>query len=423
MDISRRYFLKTSGALAVYCGVCPIDLLSGASVSPTPVAKGKTLVVIFLRGGADGLNLVVPYADPNYYKLRKGIGIPAPGQENGAHDLDGFFGLNPRAAKLAPLFSSGQAVALHAVGYASNTRSHFEEQDVWETGVTGNTIHSDGWLNRHLLTSSGHGPIRAIHIGDMLPRILHGKAPAYAVRGISDLTLPEGKIDQTKIAAALEHAYCCDPRQHYSSAKELLFQTGVTTLDGVEQLREITKQPYQPKVEYPKSGLSNKLKEVARLIKANIGVEVAEVDLDGWDTHNNQGGVNGGYGNNVQQLSDAIAAFSADLDSKMDDVLILTLSDFGRTAAENGTAGTDHGWANFMFAIGGPVLATSNGKPRPVLTKWPGLAPEQLYQKRDLLHTTDFRDVLAEAVSQHLKNPNLQTILPQHQFQRVGFIG
>ncbi len=449
MNVTRRFFLKSSAALAAtYCGVNPSSLLAEVGLDANnllSVRKSKTLVAIFLRGGMDGLNFVVPFKDPGYYKLRKGIALAEPGKPNGVVDLDGFFGLHPHAAALAPLFKKGQAVALQAVGYDRNTRSHFEEQDTWETGVSGNTLSSDGWLNRHLLTSQGHGPIRAVSIGDVLPRILRGKAPAFAVRGITDLGLfPQDHkaikaADQSRIAAALEHAYCTDPRitaaaqaagipsptlSDEESARDLLAHTAQTTFDGIHELKAVTSKPYVPAAKYPDTDLGRKLEQVARLIKADLGLEVAEVDYGSWDTHQNQGGSGdgGNYGNLVGGLANALAAFAADLENRLDDVLVVTLSDFGRTAAENGTGGTDHGWANCMFAMGGPVLAASPNGPRNVIGRWPGLLPEQLHDKRDLLHTTDFRDVLGEIVGTHLGNPNLKTILPSHDFKRVGLV-
>jgi uncharacterized protein (DUF1501 family) len=436
MHLTRRFFLQATGSLVAYLGVAPVDLFARAGV-PRPaslprVTRGKTLVVIFLRGGADGLNLVIPHGDPAYADLRKGIGLGAPGagKPESVIDLDGFFGLHPRLKAMGPLFESGVAAAAHAVGYDKNTRSHFEEQDVWETGVVGNTYQSDGWLNRHLATSEGHGPFRAVTIGDALPRILHGKATAYAIRGLDDLSMPGGKADPHVIAAALEHAYCVptpDRPKAAADARDLLAQSARTTLDGLTQLKAIADQPYTPKAEYPKTPLATKLQQVARLVKADIGLEVAELDIGGWDTHQNQGAAAGQFGDLAQQLGDALAAFAADLDDRLDDVTVVTISDFGRTAAENGTGGTDHGWANCMLLVGGPVAragrqAAEAGKPRKVVTTWPGLAHDQLHQGRDLLHTTDFRDVLSELVKVHLGNPHLETILPQHEFKPVGLI-
>lgn len=426
MNITRRYFLKSSGALALYCGISPLDLLGQAGLASgklESVIKNKTLVVIFLRGGMDGLNLIVPFADPAYYTLRKGLALAKPGSPDGVLELTDQFGLHPRAAALLPFLKNGMATSLQAVGYAKNTRSHFEEQDVWETGVIGNTVNSDGWLNRHLLTSQGRGPVRAVSLGDSLPRILRGQAPAVAMRGLEDLTLPsQTPQEELQLTAALEHAYSTDPAMHRQAAMDLLAQTGQTTLEGAAQLRDLARTPYKPSVDYPKNGFANKLKEAARLIKADLGVEVIEVDYGGWDTHQNQGGVQGSFGNMVQTLSDGLAAFTKDMEGRMDDVLVLTLSDFGRTAAENGTGGTDHGWANCMLAIGGPVLRANQGSARPISGLWPGLAKEQLHEKRDLLHTTDFRDVLGEVVSSHLGNTNVKTILPSHEFKPVGVI-
>lgn len=426
MHLSRRFFLQSTGAVAAYLGLTPIEALG--AVASTRVTKGKTIVVIFLRGGADGLNLVIPHGDPHYRRLRRSIAIAPPGTEQGVLDLDGMFGLHPRLAPLLPLFNEGSAVAAHAVGYANNTRSHFEEQDVWETGVIGNTVNSDGWLNRHLATSEGHGPVRAVAIGDALPRILHGKAPAYAVRGIDDLTLPDAPgLDAGRVSAALEHAYCTRPEAHRSAASDLLAGTAATTLDGIEQLSGLVGAAYTPKAAYPNTPLAQRLMQVARLIKADVGLEVAEVDLGGWDTHAGQGGAFGAFANLASQLAGGMAAFHADLDERMDDVVVVTLTDFGRTAAENGSGGTDHGWANCMLLAGGPVAAANaaaarGGDARKVVTTWPGLAPDQLNQGRDLKHTTDFRDVLAELVRVHLGNPNLGTVLPDHQVKDVGLV-
>jgi uncharacterized protein (DUF1501 family) len=427
MHITRRYFLQSTGALALYCGISPLRTLADVGMTPEdvkPVTRGKTFVAVFLRGGMDGLNFIVPFGDPGYKGLRPSIGLQNPGATGGLLDLDGFFGLHPSAASLAPHFKNGTAMALHAVGYDLNTRSHFEEQDTWETGVAGNTINSDGWLNRHLLTSQGHGPVRAVSIGDVLPRILRGKAPAFALRGISDLTLPSaGSVEDAQMFAAIEHAYCTPAREHTGAAQDLLAETAQTTLDGIQLIKQKMAEPYISTVEYPKNDFGNKLREVARLIKTDIGLEVAEIDYGGWDTHQNQGSTNGQYANLVQGFADGLSAFAQDLGDRLNDVLILTMSDFGRTAAENGTGGTDHGWANCMLAMGGNLsTASSGGIVKPVLSRWPGLEKSKLHEGRDLLHTTDFRDVLGEVVSVHLGNSQIKTVLPSHDFQPVGFI-
>ncbi len=427
MHITRRYFLQSTGALALYCGINPLRTLAEVGMTSAdvkPVLRGKTFVAVFLRGGMDGLNFIVPFGDPGYRGLRPSLGLPTPGAPNGTLDLEGFFGLHPSATALVPFFKNGSAMALHAVGYDLNTRSHFEEQDTWETGVAGNTINSDGWLNRHLLTSQGHGPVRAISIGDVLPRILRGKAPAFALRGISDLALPNaGTVDDTKMFAAIEHAYCTPPREHESAAQDLLAETAQTTLDGIKLIKQKMAEGYVSIVQYPKTDFAKKLQEIARVIKSDIGLEVAEIDYGGWDTHQNQGSVAGSYATLVQNFAEGLSAFAQDLGDRLNDVLILTMSDFGRTAAENGTGGTDHGWANCMLAMGGNLLTASpGGIVKPVLSRWPGLEKNQLHEGRDLLHTTDFRDVLAEVVSVHLGNPQIKTVLPNHDFQPVGFL-
>lgn len=422
MHVSRRYFIKSTGAVAAYCGLCPGDLLQAASAPA--VRRGKTLVVIFLRGGMDGLNFAVPFGDKSYYDLRSRIAIPAPGRENGALDLDGFFGLHPSAAALTPFLTQGEGAILQAVGYDHNTRSHFEEQDTWETGVIGNTVHSDGWLNRHLATSQGHGPIRAVSLGDNLPRILRGNASAFAIRGLSDLGLSGSPEKNAHVLAALEHAYCTPPPKHrLHDARDLVQQTGRDTLEATRLLSRISEQAHEPKMPYPDTGLAKKLEAAARIIQADVGLEVAEIDYGGWDTHNNQGGAEGAFADRVRVLSEAVAAFHHNMGDRMKDVMLVTLSDFGRTAAENGSAGTDHGWANCMLALGGPALNATKPGGSPVMGTWPGLAKEQLNQGRDLKHTTDFRDVLAEIVHCHLGNDRLKTVLPGHPFKPVGLCG
>ncbi len=431
MQITRRFFLQSTGAIAAYCGVIPQLLLAqtgnnAPATQPVVEAKrNKTLVALFLRGGADGLNLIIPHGDAAYYNLRHNLAIAAPAKGNSAAalDLDGFFALHPRMSALEPLMTAGVAVAAHAVGYDRNSRSHFEEQDVWETGIVGNTVNSDGWLNRHLATSSGPGPLRAVSVGDSLPRILRGKANAYAIRDVEDLTLPKGKGNQASIVAGLEHAYRADPAAHREQARELLDQTGQATLAGMKELSRLTREKYTPAAQYPKTEIARRLSQVARLIKSDVGLEVAEVDYDGWDTHLYQGEtMQGPFANLAGNLADALAAFAHDLGDRLNDVLVITLSDFGRTAAENGTNGTDHGWGNCTLALGGPVLKAAGVHKKKVIGRWPGLAPDQLHQNRDLLHTTDFRDVLAEAVKVQLGNPNLTNLLPGREFQQVGLV-
>ncbi len=285
----------------------------------------------------------------------------------------------------------------------------------------------DGWLNRHLLTSTGHGPIRAVALSDALPRILRGEASAYAFPGLTDLGLGgRGNPDQeASVVAALEHAHAAVTPGGTRDAIDLVHAAGRDTLEGVKVLREVAARPYEQAAKYPEGQLAGRLANAARLIKADVGLEVVQIDYGGWDTHNRQGdGAQGNFGDKVAELSNGLAAFLQDLGPHADDTLVLTLSDFGRTAKQNGTAGTDHGWANTMLAMGGPIAAKKVIDPSrgPVMGTWPGLGPEQLHQKRDLKHTTDFRDVLAEVVTSHLGNANLPKVLPGHAFSPVGLL-
>ena len=419
MQTNRRQFLKTVAGTGALYGISPwqgtaADLIPDA----TPVRKGKTLVAVFLRGGIDGLNVVVPHGDRYYYEYRSSLAIARPGRRDGAHELDEFFGLHPAASALKPFFDDGSAAALHAVGYAKNTRSHFEEQDTWETGVVGGSLSSDGWLNRHLASSAGHGPVRAVAISDNLPRMLRGDAPAYAIRGVEDLAMPETHTSPDALRNALARAYCTTPADHHCEARALLARTASATLEGTRQLESIARAGYEPAngAEYADNATARRFREAARLIKADIGTEVIQIDHGGWDTHNNQGGLTGGFPNRLRELTEAMAAFATDLGDKLDDVLLVTLSDFGRTVRENGTAGTDHGWANCMLALGGG-LARSD---KPVRGTWTGLAPEQLERGRDLQHSTDFRDVLADATALHLGNPNSPFLFPGHEVANTG---
>jgi len=421
MITNRRTLLAGTGALAAYWGLSAFQDAGAA-----PAQRRKTLVVVFLRGGADGLNLVVPWKEERYYRLRRGIAVPRPGEPDGALDLDGFFGLHPAAAPLEPLFRAGAAVAVHAVGSARNTRSHFEEQDAWETGLADSSPSSAGWLNRHLATSSGDGPIRAISVGGPLPRILRGEAKALAIRGLADLGASGGQA-----AAALERAYesaaggmegGADVAERAQPARSLLAADGRATLEALRVLEKVAGVEDAAPAPYPPGEFGRRMRDVARLIEADVGLEVAEVDLGGWDTHQDQGGIRGPYHGLVAQLAGGIAAFAADLEGRMDDVLVLTLSEFGRTAAENGTNGTDHGWGSCVLAVGGAVRAKGAGGARGVIGAWPGLEEEELHQRRDLALETDFRDVIAEVVRGHLGNERLAEVLPGREPREVGIV-
>ncbi|MEL6906558.1 MAG: DUF1501 domain-containing protein, partial [Planctomycetota bacterium] len=341
-NLSRRALLRAVGAGGLTFSTLRAAAFGADFASDRP---RRTLVLVFLRGGMDGLNLLVPYGDPDYARLRPGIGIPAPGSRQGAAvDLDGFFGLHPAAAPLAPLFASGMAAGVHAVGTPANTRSHFLEQDRWETAVDENGLETPGWLGRYLAASPGRGPIRALALGERLPRSLRGEVPALALPGLDQLVSSggdPGKLDRT--ARALEKAY--------GGAGGALGGAGRTALDAVRQLEDVARNAQPSTVAYPDTGLGRRARELARLVRADVGLELVELDYGGWDTHENQGGTQGQYANRVRELAGALEALVRDLDDRMDDVMVLVTSEFGRTAAQNGTGGTDHGWGNCVLAL------------------------------------------------------------------------
>jgi len=401
---SRRVFLKGSALAMFGVGSMPAWLSRSLYAADSAQARKKILVAIFQRGAVDGLNMVVPFGEQRYYDLRPSIAIPKPdGTPNSAVDLDGFFGLHPALAPLKPMFDARHLAIVDAVGSPDPTRSHFDAQDYMESGTPGYKGAADGWLNRALPALTGPAspasPLRAVSLGDTLARSLRGHNDAVAVRNLNDF-----QVHDTRGAAPFESMY-------ENSLDTMLHGTGKETFNAVKIMQTIQKQTYVPAngANYGNGGFGKSLQQIAQLIKANVGVEVAFADIGGWDTHVNETGgqpTNGQLANNLAQFGQALAAFYQDLGDRMDDVTLVTMSEFGRTVKENGDRGTDHGHANVMFVLGGDVRG---GK---VYGEWPGLQEEQLYDGRDLALTTDFRDVLSELVSRHLGNSNLKSVFP-----------
>jgi uncharacterized protein (DUF1501 family) len=398
---SRRLFLKGSALAMFGVGSLPAWLSRSLYAADSTGNRKKILVAIFQRGAVDGLNMVVPFGEPRYYELRPSIAIPKPdGSPNSAVDLDGFFGLHPALAPLKPMFDARHLAIVDAVGSPDPTRSHFDAQDYMESGTPGFHGAVDGWLNRALLKESGApSPLRAISLGDTLARSLRGNNDAVAVRSLNDF-----QVHDTRGAATFESMY-------ENTLDTTLHGTGKETFNAVKVMQSIQKQPYVPAngANYGNGGFGKSLQQIAQLIKANVGVEVAFADIGGWDTHVNEVGgqpTNGQLANNLTQFGQALAAFYQDLGDRMEDVTLVTMSEFGRTVKENGDRGTDHGHANVMFVLGGDVRG---GK---IYGDWPGLQEEQLYDGRDLALTTDFRDVLSELVARHLGNSNLRSVFP-----------
>ena len=390
--MNRRIFLRNSALAMAGVGSAPL-WLGRAAFAAEGTGRKKILVAIFQRGAADGLNIVAPYGDAEYYKLRPSISIP----QKEVVDLDGYFGLHPSLAPLKPIWNDGHLAVIHAAGSPDPTRSHFDAQDYMESGTPGFKGTTDGWLNRALAPTAGKvSPVRAVSLGPALPRALAGRNNAVAVE-----SLPNFSVRDPRASAMLESMYT-------ETGDQILGGTGRETFEAIRILQSIQKTPYQPEAgaSYPRGRLGSSLQQIAQLVKADVGLEVAFADLNGWDHHVNEPGQ---LANILREFGGALAAFSQDLGDRMEDVVVVTMSEFGRTAKENGNRGTDHGHANVMFAMGGPV---KGGK---VYGDWPGLAQEQLYEKRDLAVTTDFRDILSEAVSLHLGNTQADKVFPGYK--------
>ncbi len=400
MSVTRRVFLKNGALAIVGTTVVPSFLARAVHASAAEATGKKRFVVIFQRGAADGLNIVAPHGEPSYYAMRPTIAIP----RQSVLDLDGFFGLHPSLAPLKPLWDQRHLAIVHAAGSPDPTRSHFDAQDYMESGTPGVKSTEDGWLNRAVRPAREDektSPFRAIALGTSLPRILSGACPAVAISNVNDF----GVGGRGPAAAPLANTF---EAMYSQSVDAVLHGTGQETFDAVKMLRSADPARYTPApgANYPRGPLGNALRQVAQLMKADLGVEVAFSDIGGWDHHVNEGSVQGQLAQRLNELSQSLAAFWTDLGDLAEQTVVVTMSEFGRTARENGNRGTDHGHANVMFVLGGPV---KGGR---VYGRWPGLAPEQLYEGRDLALTTDFRRVLGEPVYRHLGNKNLDAVFP-----------
>jgi uncharacterized protein (DUF1501 family) len=418
--MQRRIFLKQGAFALVTMGLNPSFLQRSVFDLGLPAAaKGKTLICLFQRGAADALNVVVPFGEAEYYKLRPRIGIAAPTRGaagQGALDLDGFFGLHPALQSLAPLYKRGLLAPIHAVGSPSATRSHFDAQDYMESGTPDLKSTRDGWLNRYLATAGTceadcvthpPSPFRAVAMTQRTPRILQGPEETVAMNSLQEFTVRAAGGDAERLEAL-----------YRTGRADLVHGSGQEMFEALKMLRAANPQQYRPAngATYPNSQFGQRLRQIAQLIKSGVGLEVAFADVGGWDTHVNQGGATGQLANRLRDFSDSVAALVQDLGDRMDDVVILTMSEFGRMARENGNAGTDHGHAGAMFVIGGSV---KGGK---VHGRWPGLAREQLYEGRDLALTTDFRSVFGEVVTKHLGVKDTAPLFPGFTGAPLGLL-
>jgi uncharacterized protein (DUF1501 family) len=396
-SLTRRDFIKAGGlataGLAIYAMPSWLRAAAGSATS-----RDKTLVVLFQRGAADGLNIVVPFADPLYQAARPTIGLKEPGRDAGVLDLDGKFGLHPTLAPLMPLWQGGQMALVHAAGSPDGSRSHFDAQDNMETGTPGISTTPDGWLNRALATQGKNSdPLTAVALTARLPRILRGDYPVSAMTSAGGYNFSMGAQESDTIASL-----------YRGNADSLLANAGQETSESVKLVKSLLKNAPNPlaSANYSQSDLGHRFSDLAKLIKAGAGVKVGFLDVGGWDNHYEEGSIQGYLSYALKDYGQNIAAFFTDLGDKARDVVLVTMTEFGRTLNENGARGTDHGHGSVMFVIGGSV---KGGK---VYGRWPGLEPENLYEGRDLQVTTDFRQVHLEVLQKHLKITHHSSVFP-----------
>jgi uncharacterized protein (DUF1501 family) len=418
--MDRRVFMRSGAMALVTMGLNPSFLRRATFGLTLPqAAKGKVLICIFQRGAADALNVVVPHGDASYYALRPNIAIARPSLAagaSGALDLDGQFGLHPALRSLKPLYDRGVLAPIIAVGSPSNTRSHFDAQDYMESGTPDRKGTADGWLNRYLAlsgTCEAGGrcepvPFKAVSMTAQMPRMLEGPSPVVAMNSLEEFTVRATGTQTDRLEAL-----------YRTGRADVIHATGSDTFEAVKMLRAANPQQYSAAngATYPVTEFGRRLRQIAQLIKAGVGLEIAFADIGGWDTHVNQGGATGQLANRLREFGDGVAALVTDLGDRMEDVVILTMTEFGRTARENGNGGTDHGHAGSMFIVGGAVRG------RDVHGRWPGLAPDRLNEGRDLALTTDFRAVFGEVVSNHLGGSDAARVFPGYDGSAAQWLG
>ena len=402
--LTRRGFLGALGAATL-----PTWFPRLAFAAPgRAAAQRETLVCIFLRGGADGVNVVVPFGDSHYYANRPTIGIQEPGAGAGrALDLDGYFGFHPSLAPLKEVWDDGGLAVVQAAGMPVNNHSHFDSMDWMERGTPGERVLLSGWLGRHLaaVDPANSSPFRAIGFGDLVQASLRGTVPATSLASIADFHL-QGFEDQiSRFQGTLASLY---------SGTTFLDIQALQTFGAVDRLAAVDPGQYQPAhgATYPDSDFGNAMKQIGQLIKADLGLEVACLDLGGWDMHDTE---NDQMPDRLADLGAGLQAFYADLHDRIGNVTVVTMTEFGRRIEENASGGTDHGTASFMFLMGGGI----NGKK--VYGSWPTLAPEALADPGDLAVSTDYRTVLSEVLERRLGNPQVSQVFPG--FTADGYLG
>jgi uncharacterized protein (DUF1501 family) len=407
---SRRIFLKNGACALVSLGFTPAFLARTAQAA----GRAKQLIAVFQRGAVDGLNMVVPHGEADYYRARPSIAIPRPDARDGALDLDGFFGFNPRLAPLKPLWDRKELAVVHACGSPDATRSHFDAQDYMETATPGVKSTGDGWLNRYLQARRGENAsaFRGVALTAQLPRMLQGAASALAMRQVDRFGIRGGDSRNAVLGALFEAQYA-------AAADAILNGAGREAFTAMKALAAADPARYRPEhgAEYPGSPFGQALRQIAQIAKADLGLEVAFAESGGWDTHVNQGGVQGQLAARLDDFSRSLAALVTDLGERMADIAVVTMSEFGRAVNENGNRGTDHGHGNAMLVIGAGVRGGG------IYGRWPGLAVNSRFEGRDLAVTTDFRDVFGEIVVRHMGLANAAPIFPAYALQPSKFPG
>lgn len=415
---TRRAFLKAGGLtlFGIGMGGVPAFMARAAdSMKVTgPYKKQKILVCIFQRGAMDGLMAVSPFTDEYLKDARPDLFISAAkvGNNTPLVDLDGRFGLHPSFSAFEPLFREKRLAIVHGMGSPNTTRSHFDAQDYMETGTPFTKGTSSGWLNRAIgLLGHEATPFRAVSLTPSMPRSLYGDNPAIAIRDLKDFSvqLRGNPMGAAMAARSFEELY-----DQTSSA--LLKETGKESFGAIKMLQKADLNKYTPanNAVYPFSPLGYALKQIAQLIKMDVGLEVGFAESGGWDTHFNQGTAGGVFGRNAADLTKSITAFWADLEAYQDDITLMTMTEFGRTVKQNGTAGTDHGRASCSFILGNDVNGGMvHGTVAP-------LAVENLEDGRDLAVTTDFRSIFSEVAGKHLKINNDKVVFPEWEGKQLG---
>ncbi len=421
--LSRRGFLKAGGLSLLGVGLMggiPSFIAEAAAREKTrlPYKKGKTLVCIFQRGAMDGLMAVTPFTDQYLKAARPNLMLSAAkgGNDNPLIDLDGKFGLHPSMKAFEPMFREKRLGIVHGIGSPNNTRSHFDAQDYMESGTPFDKGTSSGWLNRAvgLLGHDALTPFTAVSITSAMPRSFYGDNPAVAISDLQDFALQmRGNPMGANLAAkSFEELYD-------QTTPGLLHETGKESFSALKMLQTADIKNYKPanNAAYPNTPLGSSLKQIAQLIKMDVGLEVAFAESNGWDTHFNQGTANGVFAHNVADLSNCMMAFWTDIGANyQDDVTVMTMTEFGRTVHQNGTGGTDHGRASCNFILGNNVnggLVYGNVQP---------LTVENLEDGRDLAVTTDFRSVFSEVADKHLKISNDKVLFPGFDPKKMGVL-